>query len=405
MKIWSGRRKALTIIAFLAPTLLGILVFNVFPIAYNTYISFTNRNQYHPNPDCSVGLTGVLEPRCWAVFSKNVSAGLGTPYRIQQPFYGNYVTLIGGLFNQAGLVAFLIILVCLSPLLGAYYLDRHYSRQITRPISSFPIWLAGIVLVVALAFILNFSNAINTVQSSGDFYVVVFRTILYVVLCVPLFFITGLILALILNNTHIKFRGFFRAVMIVPWAASTMAIMMSLIWQFFFRDQGTINQVLNIFGVKGPAWLNNPTYAFGIIVLVNLWYSFPFFFTVILGSLQSIPPDLYEAADVDGANYTQQLFGITLPLIRPAVLPAVVLSSITTFQMFGTVWAITQGGPSRGAGVPGNTELVMIYAYKQISQNNAYGMAGAFAVIVFIFLFIATIYSLRITRITQGAYE
>jgi arabinogalactan oligomer / maltooligosaccharide transport system permease protein len=229
-----------------------------------------------------------------------------------------------------------------------------------------------------------------------------------VILTIPINYIVGLALALILNNEYIKARTLFRGVMIIPWAASTMFIIMALIWQFFFREQGTINQILRIlFDVRGPTWLRNPTYAFGIILLVNLWFSFPFAFNIILGSLQSIPVDMYEAAEVDGANWWHQLTAITLPLIRPAVLPAVVLSAIGAggFQMFGTVWAITQGGPTRGAGAPGYTEFVMVYAYRQVFQFSAYAKAGAFAVIIFLFLFIATVYSLRVTRITKGAYE
>ena len=79
------------------------------------------------------------------------------------------------------------------------------------------------------------------------------------------------------------------------------------------------------------------------------------------------------------------------------------LTSITAFQMFGTVWAITQGGPTRGAGLPGSTEFVMVYAYKQIFQLSNYGTATAFATIIFIFLFAATLYSLRLTQLTKGA--
>jgi arabinogalactan oligomer/maltooligosaccharide transport system permease protein len=123
----------------------------------------------------------------------------------------------------------------------------------------------------------------------------------------------------------------------------------------------------------------------------------------ILGALQSIPAEIYEAAEVDGATYLQRLWNITLPLLRVAVIPVVVLSSITTFQMFGTVWAITAGGPSRGAGTPGATELVMVYAYKQVFQTQAYGRMGAFALIMFVLLFGATLYSLRLSRITRGA--
>jgi len=133
--------------------------------------------------------------------------------------------------------------------------------------------------------------------------------------------------------------------------------------------------------------------------------SYPFFMVIILGALQSIPQEHYEAAEVDGANWWQKLTRITLPLLRPAVMPAIVLSSITTFQMFNTVWLITGGGPIRGAGMPGATEFVMIHAYKQVFQSRNDGLIGAFAVIVFIILFAATLYSMRLTRITKGAYE
>jgi len=232
------------------------------------------------------------------------------------------------------------------------------------------------------------------------------RTLLFVVIRVPFSFLIGLVLALILSSEQLPGRTFFRVVLFVPWAASSVAILMALVWQFFFREQGTINQVLlTVANIKGPVWLNNPVYAFGVVILVDLWFSYPFFMIAILGALAGIPGELYEAAEVDGATYIEQLRQITLPLIRPAILPAIVLTSITAFQMFGTVWALTLGGPSQGAGKPGATEFVMVYAYKQIFQLQNYGLATAFAVIIFIFLFAATLYSLRVTRITKGAFE
>ena len=115
--------------------------------------------------------------------------------------------------------------------------------------------------------------------------------------------------------------------------------------------------------------------------------------------------ELYEAAEVDGATWWQQLTKITLPLLRPVALPAIVLSSLTTYKIDAIVWAITQGGPTAGAGKPGATDFVMVYAYKQIFQTRAFGSMGAFAVILFVLLFAATLYSLRVTRITKGAYE
>jgi arabinogalactan oligomer/maltooligosaccharide transport system permease protein len=334
-------------------------------------------------------------------------AGLGTPFTIQDPAFANYVDLIGQLFTGPGMLALGKFVLLFVPLIIAGQVNKHYDRQITRPISGLQVWLLALLATALLAFALNIGQAMDMLQESSDFFVVVFRTLLFVVITVPLNYIFGLILALVLNGEHIKGRTFFRAIMIIPWAASTMFIIMSLIWQFFFREQGTVNQIIRAFGGEGTAWLANANYALAIIILVNLWFSFPFCFNIILGALQSIPADQYEAADVDGATYWQQLTNITLPLLRPSVLPAIVLSAIGGggFQMFGTVWAMTGGGPSQGAGVPGATELVMVYAYKQVFQFNAYAKAGAFAVIIFIFLFLATLYSLRITRLTKGAYE
>jgi arabinogalactan oligomer/maltooligosaccharide transport system permease protein len=405
MVSWSGRKKALTIIAFIAPTLIGIVMFNIYPILFNVYISFTNRNQYHPNPNCEDTLSGIFEPSCWPMFKE--SSGVSQPYRLQDPVFQNYADLIGQLFTGPGMIAIGKFVLVFIPLILANQVNKYYDKRITRPVSSLVVWLGALVLAVMIAWLVDAPGAMNTLQATSDFFVVVFRTLLFVVITVPINYVFGLVLALVLNSNFIKGRTFFRAIMVIPWAASTMFIIMSLVWQFFFREQGTVNQILKAFNFESVSFLTNPTWAFAIIILVNLWFSFPFCFNIILGALQSISADQYEAADVDGATYWQQLTNITLPLIRPAIVPAIVLSAIGGggFQMFGTVWAITAGGPTRGAGVPGATELVMVYAYKQVFQFNAYAKAGAFAVIIFIFLFLATLYSMRITRITKGAYE
>ncbi len=402
---WSGRKKALMILAFIGPTLLGILIFNIYPIIYNVFISFTNRNQYHPNPDCSVTVTSIIEPKCWPMFKE--SAGVGTPYVIASPALSNYATLVGQIFSSSGVIALVKLIVCFIPLIVANQVNKYYDKQIIRPISGTMVWILALAALLILGWLLNALGAISALQEGSAFFIVVFRTLLFVIITVPINYIFGMVLALVLNGEYIRYRTFFRVIMIIPWAASTMFIIMSLVWQFFFRDVGVINQLLKLLNIEGPVWLNNPTLAFGIILLVNLWFSFPFCFNIILGALQAIPADQYEAADIDGATYWQQLTQITLPLIRPAVVPAIVLSAIGAggFQMFGTVWAITSGGPSRGAGVPGATELVMVYAYKQVFQFSAYAKAGAFAVIIFIFLFFMTLYSLRVTQITRGAYE
>ncbi len=406
MVSWSGRRKTLTILLFIFPTLLSILAFNVYPILLNTYVSITNRNKFHPYPDCSVGLNGVLDPICWPVFRDKAPTGLGEPYTIQEPFYANYATLIGDLFTGNALMALLSVAALVVPFAAVGVIDRRFQRSgATRPVSTTVMWIGAIVVAILFGLLFDVRGAWDTLMASGDFIVVVMRTILFVLIRVPLSFLVGLVLALILNSDHLPGRTFFRVILFIPWAASSLAILMALVWQFFFREQGTINQVLQAFGLAGKSWLADPVTAFAAIVIVDVWFSYPFFMIVILGALQSVGAEAYEAAEVDGATYWQQLWNITLPLIRPAILPATVLTSITAFQMFGTGWAMTAGGPVKGAGQPGATEFVMIYAFKQIFQTQNYGLATAFAVILFVFLFLATLYSLRLTRITKGAYE
>jgi arabinogalactan oligomer/maltooligosaccharide transport system permease protein len=339
------------------------------------------------------------------MFQGRAGRGLAEPYSLQTPLFQNYIDLVGKLFTVEAMQALLLILICFLPLMIAALLNRYWERKITRPVSASTLWLFGLGGGLLLAFALNANAAYQQLLTTGDFFVVVWRTILFVVARVPLSFGLGLVLALILNSSHLPGRTFFRVILFLPWATSSLAILMAFVWQFFFREQGVINQVLRIIGFDGYAWLSDPVTAFAAIVITDVWFSYPFFMVVILGALQSVPNDVYEAADVEGASWWTQLTRITLPLIRPAILPATVLTSITAFQMFGTAWAITQGGPTRGAGEPGATEFVIVYAYKQIYQSQNYGSASAFAVILFLFLFAATLYSLRYTRITKGAYE
>ena len=402
---WSGPKKAFTILAFILPTILGILIFNLYPMILTTYTSFTTRNKFKPNPDCTVGLNSFMVPNCWSMFEESAPTGLGKPYGLAEPIYANYAELLGGLFTKEALVALLIIIVAFVPLYIANRIDKRLDKQMERKIPSIWVWLGGITVSLLLSTFLGILQQWEILMTTGDFFNVVAKSFMFVILRVPLSFAIGLMFAVILNLPGIPGRSFFRLALFIPWAASSVAILMSLIWQFFFREQGTINQILEIIGIEPRIWLGNPTSAFGIIVLADSWYSYGFFMVAIMGALTSISLELYEAAEVDGAGFWIQLRKITIPLIRPAVLPAAVLTAITAFQQFGVPWAITQGGPVQAVGQPGATELVMVYAYKQVYQSQNYGIATAFAVILFIFLLVVTLWSLRYTRITRGAYE
>jgi len=399
----SNRRKALYVFIFIFATMLGLLIFNVYPTILNTYTSITNRNKFRPYPDCDVTLNNVLVPFCWPGF--DIPQGTGGKFVIIEPLKENYSKILGDVFTVPGMVNFGLVLLCIVPIVVAWRADRRFDQQIERRFSRGVVWLLGGSIAILCLLVFGFS-AWRFLFNSGDFMAVLLRTIIFVILRVPLTFGIGFLMALIVTSPGLPVRNFWRLVLFIPWAASSVAILTSLIWQFFFREQGTINQVLDLlFNIKGPVWLNNPFTAFGVILLVDIWYSYPFFMIAILGAMAAIPNDSYEAAEIDGASYWDQLRNITMPLIRPAILPAIVLTSITAFQMFGTVWAITQGGPTAGAGKPGATELVLVYGYKQIFQLQNYGSATAFATIIFVLLFIATMISLRVSRLTRGVNE
>ncbi len=414
---YQGWRKYLMVLIFIGPTLLGILLLSVFPIVYNVYISFTNRNTFHypvyemPEQDRE---PFIEEHPTWGPFLWDVICPVfpgfccdpDTPGRmcVREPFYDNYVNLFNKLFTRESLTALLQLLLVAAPVILVGVAAGQVRKRTLSPPDTWWWWLVALGLAVVLWFLLDGSEVMDQLMSTGKFFAVMLRTILYVIACVPLFFLTGLILALILNNDFLRGRTMFRVLLVIPWAVPSY--ISALIWQFLFRaEHGTINQLLRMLGSEGLSWLLDPSLAFIAVVLVNLWMTYPFFMVTILGALQSIPQDQYEAADVDGATWWDKLTLITLPLIRPAVMPAIVLSSISTFQMFNTVWLITRGGPIRGAGIPGATEFVMIHAYKEVFQSQNDGYIGAFAVIVFIILFAATMYSMRMTRITKGAYE
>ena len=375
-----GWRKWSVIIILLLPMLTGITLVNIIPMIYNLQLSFTNADRLAHN-------------------------GRDAAHAYDYIGLANYQKLIAELLTSDAVTSFIKLIITLLPLIIALIVANRMAKGKLVPPDTRPIRLGGLVVTVVLWLILGGGEALN-ILTQNSFFVVLLRSTLYVIFCLPFFVIVGLALALILNDSRIRFKPLWRTLLIIPWAVPTFIT--ALIWQFFFRDAGTINLVLQALSLQNPRspihFLSDPLLAFFAIVLVNVWMSYPFFMTIILGALQSIPADMYEAAEVDGSTWWITLTRITVPMLRPAILPAVVLSSISTFQMFNTVFLITAGGPINGVGKPGATDLVMTYAYKQTFQQGNYGYIGAFAVIIFLVLLVATLLSLRVTNVTKGAY-
>jgi arabinogalactan oligomer/maltooligosaccharide transport system permease protein len=202
--------------------------------------------------------------------------------------------------------------------------------------------------------------------------------------------LVGLVLALVLNQPNLGGRNLYRTLFIVPWAIP--AFISVMMWQGLFNTKyGSINLMLRgLGGMLGLHlfdidWLHQMGPARAAVLIVNVWLAFPFMMTVILGALQSISADLYEAASVDGASRVRQFFAITIPQLRSAMLPVIISSFAFNFNQFGGIYLLTGGGPPLPNGVSaGATDILVTHAYHLAFVQFLFGTACAYAVLIFI---------------------
>ena len=214
-----------------------------------------------------------------------------------------------------------------------------------------------------------------------SFYFTLMVTILWTATNVFLHVTIGVSLALLLRDKWLKLRGVYRVLLIVPWAVPNYIT--ALIWKgMFHRQFGAINGLLTAIGFEPVSWFSKFSTAFAANLVTNTWLGFPFMMVVTLGALQAIPQDLEEAAAVDGAGRWARFFNITLPLLKPALMPAVVLGSVWTFNMFNIIYLVSGGEPD------GSTEILISDAYRwAFTRQEQYGYAAAYAVLIFVVLF------------------
>ncbi len=198
----------------------------------------------------------------------------------------------------------------------------------------------------------------------------------------------GLLIALVIHE-RFKGRGIVRASVLVPWAVPT--VVSSQMWRFIFNDKyGLINFLFFGGDVNAyRAWLADPVYAFVAIVVADVWKTSAFAALLILAGLQAIPEDLYEAAKVDGAGWWQRFFKITLPLLRPALLIALLFRTMDAFRVFDLVFVMTQGGPAD------STNVLQFYGYKKIFAEGMMGYGSAVSVLVFLISFVVSMFYVR----------
>jgi len=230
-----------------------------------------------------------------------------------------------------------------------------------------------------------------------NFYWTLFITICWTVSNVTVGVTLGMILALALNTPGLKFKPIYRVLLILPWAIPNYIT--ALIWKALFHQQfGAINQAIQMFGGEPVAWFDGVLSSFMTGLIANGWLSFPFMMVVILGGLQSISADMYEAATVEGASRRQQFWSITLPLLKPTLVPAVILSVVWTFNMFNIIYLVSGGAPA------GANEILITKAYKIAFEEYRYAYSAAYSTVIFLILLVYGVFQTRMTRATEAVH-
>jgi len=214
----------------------------------------------------------------------------------------------------------------------------------------------------------------------GSVYLTLLVTILWTVVNVFFHVSIGLVLGLALSRPFLRLRAVYRVLLILPWAVPSYVT--ALAWKGMFQRQfGAVNALLRLLGAEPVSWFSHFSTAFAANVATNVWLGFPFMMVVVMGALTSIPKDVLEAAEVDGATRWQRFRLVTLPLLTPVLLPAVVLGAVWTFNMFNVVFLVSGGEPD------GTTDILVSEAYRwAFTRDNQYGYAAAYAVLIFLLL-------------------
>jgi ABC-type sugar transport system permease subunit len=267
-----------------------------------------------------------------------------------------------------------ILLIAFVPLVGTFWESLHL-HDLRMP------WLGR-----------PFIGLDNYVEALGDarFWTAMAHTAFFTAVTVGAELLLGLVLALALDRAY-RGRGLVRLAVLLPWAIPT--VVAALVWRFMFEgESGVANAVLLAVGLlpEPVVWLVHSVLAWVPILLADIWKTTPFVALLLLAGLQNIDGALYEAARMDGAGPLRQFREITLPLLMPALLVALVFRTLDAFRVFDLVYVLTGGGPGT------STEPIALYTFSALMQQLRFGFGSALSVIVFLITFVLALLYIRL---------
>ncbi len=243
--------------------------------------------------------------------------------------------------------------------------------------------------------VVGFQNY-QQVFSETKFFVVLVKTIIWTVVCVFFHVVSGLLLAVTLNGP-VWGKSIYRVILILPWAIP--AYITALTWRGMFDyEYGAVNLLANQYlGIAPINWLGDATNAFIACIVANIWLGFPFMMVITLGGMQGISRELYEAARIDRVPRWKQFWHITLPMLKPVLVPAITLGTIWTFNNLNVIWLVSNGGEPSD-----KTHILVSYVYKAVFNLYQYGFGAALSLVIFAMLLVFSLLFLWRTKATEG---
>ncbi len=216
------------------------------------------------------------------------------------------------------------------------------------------------------------------------------NTIYYSLMVVAPVVVCALVLAVLVNNQRFL-QNFFKSLFYIPFISSNIVI--AVVWRWIYQyEHGILNYFLGLFGIQGPLWLSNVHTALPAISIVGIWRTIGYYMVIYLAGLQSIPSELYEAATIDGSSKPKSFLYITLPMLRPITLIVIILATINAFQVFGTIYIMTSGGPVEAT----TTAVWKIYHASFVQFRPGYGAVLGF--VLFIVILVIALAQMRYFR-------
>ncbi len=224
----------------------------------------------------------------------------------------------------------------------------------------------------------GFDNYIKLFQSP-IFYKVLINTFLYLIVAVPILAVIPLFLAILLNQ---KLKGITLYKILIYLPVIVSIVVAAIAFKWLYADQGILNYLANSLGFNSVGWLTDPNWALYSVVIVTIWKGIGYYMMIYLAALMSVPKELYEACDIDGAGFFTKHLTVTIPHIMPTIALVVTISSISAMKVFAEIYVMTKGGPLN------SSKTIVYYIYERAFENLDLGYASAMAVVLLIIVMI-----------------